>query len=370
LCIIFHIFQFFHHNLGPTVCIFSRFLLFLAVFQVIPCVFLIFHVCQCFSTLSVFLPVLSPYSRSYCVHLSFFKFFSVSPHIPVSTRCFSHFSSFSVFLPIPVPTVCISHFSHFSVFLAIFQVLQCLFHFPRFSVFLAIFHVLPCEFFIFHVCQFSSHIRGPSVCVTFSTFLSFLTNQILQCVFLIFHVCQCFSPYSRSYHVSFCFSFWSVFLPYSRSYSVQFSFLTFFSVSCLIPGHTMFLSHFPRYSVFSSQPWSYSVHFSFFTFFLMSVALFQVLQCVFLICQVFQFSHRITDSTMIFSFSSFVSFLTYSRSYSVCFSFSTFFNFLAIFQVLLCIFIIFHVFQYYSPHSCSYQLFFAFSFFVSFLAIF
>jgi len=152
-------------------------------------------------------------------------------------------------------------------------------------VFLAIFHVLPWEFFIFNVCLFSSHIRGPTVCVTFSTFFSFLTNQILPCVFLIFHLCQCFSPYSMSYHVSFCFSFlvsflaifqvvqcaififdvFQCFLPYSRTYSVSVSFSTLFS--------------------FSSQSWS-----SHFSCFLLSPALFQVLQCVFLISHVFQFS--------------------------------------------------------------------------------
>ena len=59
---------------------------------------------------------------------------------------------------------------------------------------------------------------------------------------------------------------------------------------------------------------------------------------------------------MIFSFSYLSVFSTYSRSYSVCFSFSTFFSFLAILQVLMCIFLIFHVFQCFLPYSRSYSV--------------
>ena len=55
----------------------------------------------------------------------------------------------------------------------------------------------------------------------------------------------------------------------------------------------------------------------------------------------------------------------------VCIShFSTFFSFLAIFQVLQCVYLIFHDFQCFLPYSRSYQLIFSISDFVSFLAIF
>ena len=140
-------------------------------------------------------------------------------------------------------------------------------------------------FLIFHDYQFSCLNPGPKVC--FCNFWGFLAIfHVLQCAFLIFHLFKCFSPYSRLY--SFCVSFTTylvflsytryyivhflfftfyhisrprvivlhfpwflIFLPYSRSYSVHLSFSTFFSVSCHIPGHTSFVSHFPHFSFFS-----------------------------------------------------------------------------------------------------------------------
>ena len=128
------------------------------------------------------------------MHFSFFTFFSVSCHIP--------------------DKVYVSHLSCFSVILAMLQVL-------KFA--LLIFHVFWC---------FSQYSRSNSVCVSFSTFLNFLAIfQVLVCIFLILHVFQCF-------------------LPYPRSYSVHFSFFTFYSVSCHIPGHSVFVSHFPDFSFF------------------------------------------------------------------------------------------------------------------------
>ena len=59
-------------------------------------------------------------------------------------------------------------------------------------------------------------------------------------------------------------------------------------------------------------------------------AIFQVIQCVSLIFNFFQFCRH------------------FSRSYSVNFSYSTFFRFLAIFQVLECPFLIFHFFHCFS----------------------
>jgi len=67
-------------------------------------------------------------------------------------------------------------------------------------------------------------------------------------------------------------------------------------------------------------------------------------------------------------FQVFQCFLTCSRSHSFCVSFSTFFSFLAIIQVLLCVFLILQVFQCFSPYSRSYHVIFSFSSFVSFVA--
>ena len=137
--------------------------------------------------------------------------------------------------------MCISHFSTFFSFLAIFQVLQCVYLiFHDFQCFLPysrsyqlIFSISELSFFLtysrsysvhfsfFTFFTVSCHIPGPTVCVSFSTFLSFLAIfQDLQCVFLIFLVFRCFSPYSRSY-------------------SVCISFSTFFQFSCHNPGPTI-----------------------------------------------------------------------------------------------------------------------------------
>ena len=124
---------------------FSTFFSFLAIFQVLQCVYLIFHDFQCFL----------PYSRSYQL------IFSISELVS---------------------------------FLDIFQVLQCTF---------LIFHIFHCFLpysrsysvcLIFHVFKFSGHISGPAVCIShFSRFSLFLPIfKVLQCVYLIFHDFQCF----------------------------------------------------------------------------------------------------------------------------------------------------------------------------------
>jgi hypothetical protein len=161
---------------------------------------------------------------------------------------------------------------------------------------------------IFHVCKFSRHNPGPKVCIfLISRFSLFLTIfQVVQCVshfpsfsvilaiflvlpceFLILLVCQfyrhfpghtvfvshfprlsVFSPQSRPYGVYFfIFHVFQYFLPYFRFYNVHFSFFMIFSVSHHIQGHTNFLSHFPRFSDLLPQSWSYWVCFSFYSFF-------------------------------------------------------------------------------------------------------
>ena len=115
---------------------------------------------------------------------------------------------------------------------------------------------------------------------------------------------------------------------------------------------------------------SYSVHFSSFTLISVSrhipgarvcishfstffsfLAIFQVLQCVCLIFHDFQ------------------CFLPYSRSYQLIFSISELVSFLDIFQVLQCTFLIFHIFHCFLPYSRSYSVCVSFSTFFSILAI-
>ena len=188
-----------------------------------------------------------------CVsHFPQFSFFS-----PYSRSYSVHFL-FSPFLSVSrqfsLNTVCVS-FSTFFSFLAIFQVLECV---------LLNLHVFQCfsnfpghTFFVSHFPRysvFSPHSRSYSVCVSFCNLLRFLAIiQVLHCVFLL----SKFLTVSR--HIpspTVCFSHiprFSVFSPYSRSYSVFFSVWKFFSVSHHIPGHTFFKSIFPRYSVFSAH---------------------------------------------------------------------------------------------------------------------
>ena len=133
------------------------------------------------------------------------------------------------------------------------------------------------------------------MCFSFSTFFSFhAIFHVFTVSFSQFSRYSVFLPYSKSYteHFSlsthpkvwishfFCFS---VFSPYSRYCTEQFSFSTFFCFSCHIPGQTVFVSHF-------------STFFSF-------LAIILVLQCEFIIFNIFE------------------CFRFYFTSYSVCFSF-------------------------------------------------
>ena len=128
---------------------------------------------------------------------------------------------------------------------------------------------------------------------SFSSFVRFLAIfQVQQCVCLIFHV----------------FDFLALFQVLSCALFI----FHIFQFSGHIPGPTVCVSHFARLKVF--------------------LAIFWVLEFAFL------------------SFHFFLCFSPYSRSYSVCFSFCTFFRvfffFFPIFQVLLCVSLIFHVFQF------------------------
>ena len=122
---------------------------------------------------------------SLILHFHFSRFSVISSFFKSSSGCFSFSMIFS--------------------FLAIFHVLQWTFlNFPPFSVFLAIFHVLKCVFLIFSDFQFSSHIPGPTVCIShFSRFSG---------------ISSFFKSSSRCFSVSMIFSF----LPYSMWYSGNF----------------------------------------------------------------------------------------------------------------------------------------------------
>ena len=127
-----------------------------------------------------------------------FEVFHVPRHNPGPTVCISHFPEFSIFLPHSMTTVCISHFPPFQCFL--------------------------------------SYSRSYSVCVSFSTFFSFLAIlHVLQCAFLIIHIFECFSPYSRSCSVHFSFfTFFSVSRHTSRSNNVCVSFSNYFTFFAII----------------------------------------------------------------------------------------------------------------------------------------
>ena len=204
----------------------TSFSVFLAIFHVLLCEFLlfldlsvlaIFQVLQCAIFIFQFFQCFSPYSSSYSVYVSistflsflnetqgttvciaqYFTYSTVSRHISVSTVCVSHFAHFSVFLPQsssytvcfsylkfftvsyhnPCPTVYVSHFTHFSVFLTIFHVLLCDFLLFLDVSLLAIFQERQCAIFIFHFFPIFLAIFQVMQCFfSFSTFFNFLAK--------------------------------------------------------------------------------------------------------------------------------------------------------------------------------------------------
>ena len=113
----------------------------------------------------------------------------------------------------------------------------------------------------------------------------------------------------------------------SHSIVCVFHFQNFSVFFCHIPGPTVCISYFPPFSVL--------------------LAIFQVLQCVFLIFYDFQYSRHSPGLQCEFMFFHvFQCFRTYYTSYSVCNSFSKFFSVV-------------------SPYSRSYSVHFSFSTFLS-----
>ena len=156
-----------------------------------------------------------------------------------------------------------------------------------------------------------------------------------------------FSPYSRSYSVHFSFPTFLAFLTIFQvlpcvflfSHDFQFSlhtpgpflFSTFLSISNHIPRPTVYISSFPCFECFSPYSRSYSVHFSFPTF-LVFLTIFQLLLCVFLFSHDFQFSRHTPGPTVYIS------------------HFLRFWVLLTIFQAEHCLGVSFPVFQF-SRHN-------------------
>ena len=230
------------------------------------------------------------------------------------------------------------------------------------------------------------HFPGPTVCISHfprnSVFLLFLGSkvsvtyflgifsflalfQVLQCAFLFFYFFHCFLPYSRSYIV--CVSFYTFFSSLSIVQVLQCVFLIFhlFTLSRHIPCPTVCVSNFSRLPVFSQNYNFYSEHFSLFMFFSF-LAIFYVLQCVCLLFHVFQFSrHTPCPYSVLFSFSTFFQYSRHIPGPTMSIShFPIFSVFPAIFQVKQCLFLIFHV-SVFSPYSKYYSVFFSFCTFFS-----
>ena len=121
------------------------------------------------------------------------------------------------------------------------------------------------------------------MCFSFSVIFSILNiRQVLQCVFIFF---SCFSELP-----------WHISLPTLCVYHFP-----WFQFSQLILGPTLYISHFPGLWVF--------------------LAVFHVLQCVFLIFHDFQFSHHIPGPRVCISnFPRFWVFLAINSSPTVCIS--------------------------------------------------
>ena len=162
-----------------------------------------------------------------------------------------------------------------------------------------------------------------------------------------------FLPYSTSY--SECVSFYTFFshLSIIQVLRINFSFCTFFCVYCYFPGNTVFVSHFPRMTVLLTKSRFYSVYFSYFRLVTVSCYIPGPIFCV-SFCLYFSVSCNISSPTMWVShLLRLPLFSPYSRSYNVSLSVSLLIIFLTVFQVLQWAFLIFHVFQCFSPYSRS-----------------
>ena len=159
--LIFQVFQFFlPYSCSYSVCVsFSTFFSFVPIIQVPQCSFLIFHVFQCFSTNSRYYCVIFSFFFQVYRHIpgptvcsSHFPPFSVFLAIFQVIQCLCLiFHDFQFSRHIPGLPVCYSHFLLFQCFLKYFTTYSMCFTFSMIFTFLTIFQVLQCAFFIFHV---------------------------------------------------------------------------------------------------------------------------------------------------------------------------------------------------------------------------
>ena len=148
---------------------------------------------------------------------------------------------------------------------------MCVSHFPQFSFFSSYSRSYSVHFSFSPFLSVSLQFSLNSVCVSFSTFFSYLAiSQVLQWVFLNLHLFQYFLPNSRTYSVRVSFS--TFFSFFAKFHFLQWVFLNLHIFQCLLsysdihfscliihviqfsphfPGHRVFVSHFPSFS-FSS----------------------------------------------------------------------------------------------------------------------
>ena len=119
------------------------------------------------------------------MHFSFSTFFSVSRYNSGHTVFVSNFPRFSVFSP---------YSRSYSVHISLFKFLTVSQHIPVQRVLLLIFYLF----------QFSCYITGPTVCLShFYLFQCSSPYFTSYSVYFSFHDLQFFSPYSRSYNFAF-----------------------------------------------------------------------------------------------------------------------------------------------------------------------
>ena len=169
-CVYFSFFIFFSVSssiVGCTVFVshFARFSVFFAMFQALPCEFLIFLLCQvlldifqvlqCLCSIFHFFQWFLPYSRSYHISFSFSSFDIFLAIFQVLKWVCIPFHVFQFFQHILVPVMWISLF---------------FFHFPVLSPYSRSYSV---HFLFSTLFSFSRHIPGLTVCISFYTFYSF-----------------------------------------------------------------------------------------------------------------------------------------------------------------------------------------------------
>jgi len=186
------------------------------------------------------------------------------------------------------------------------------FSFPMFFNFLAILHVLHCMFqsfrqitgptvFVsqFRHFQFPRHTPGPAVCISHFFYFEFSCHTPCPTVCIShfprfwetcishFHLFECFSPYSMSNRVCVSFSTFFCFLTLFQVLKFPFLIFHFFKVSSHIIRPAVCVSHFSTFQFSRHTPYP-TLCIPYFARFWVFFAIFQVLQCAFLIFQFFQ----------------------------------------------------------------------------------